>query len=356
MKTIVENEENLFNGQEFYIGLDVHKKNFKVQIRNQGRELKRFTMDPEPEKLRQYLRKNYPGGKYNSVYEAGFCGYWVHRKLIEAGINNIVINPADVPTKQKERTHKTDKVDSKKLARELENGSLEKIYIPTEQEEALRTISRLRFQIVKDQTRIKNRIISFLDLHGITLPENTEERHWSKRFIQRIKDFKYTEMYNKTYIDKLIEELEHQRSRNLEILRLIRKIGRQTEIIGYLLTVPGIGIILAFTLYAELFNMSRFKKIDEIAAIVGLVPSVSESDETKHNLGLTYRYNKYLRSLLVEAAWTAARKDPALTASFNEYCKRMSKQKAIIRIARKLLNRIRYVWINKKEYVTGVIQ
>jgi transposase len=356
MKTTVENTVNLFNDQEFYIGLDVHKKNFKVQIRNQGRELKRFSMDPEPEKLKQYLRKNYPGGKYNSVYEAGFCGYWIHRNLMEAGINNIVINPADVPTKQKERTHKTDKVDSKKLARELENGSLEKIYIPTKEEEALRTISRLRFQIVKDQTRTKNRIISFLDLHGIRLPENTEEKHWSKKFIDKIKKLEFREAYNKTYKDKLIEELEHQRSRNLEILRLIRKIGREIEIIDYLITVPGIGIIIAFTLYAELFNMSRFKKVDEVASIVGLVPSVSESDETKYNLGLTYRYNKYLRSLLVEAAWISVRKDPALTASFNEYCKRMSKQKAIIKVARKLLNRIRYVWLNKKEYVTGVIQ
>lgn len=302
------------------------------------------------------MRKNYPGGKYNSVYEAGFCGYWIHRELIQAGINNIIINPADVPTKQKERTHKTDKVDSKKLARELENGSLEKIYVPTKQEEALRTISRLRFQIVKEQTRVKNRIISFLDLYGIRLPDNTEERHWSKRFIERIKKIEFTEPYNKTYKDKLIEELEHQRSRNLEILKLIRGIGKQTDIIGYLLTVPGIGIILAFTLYAEFFNMSRFKKLDEVAAMVGLVPSFSQSDETEYDLGLTYRFNKYLRSLLVEAAWVAARSDPALTASFNEYCKRMSKQKAIIKIAKKLLNRIRYVWINKKEYVTGVIQ
>ena len=65
MKTTVKNTDNLFNGQEFYLGLDVHKKNFKVQIRNQGRELKRFTMDPEPAKLGEYMRKNYPGGLCN---------------------------------------------------------------------------------------------------------------------------------------------------------------------------------------------------------------------------------------------------------------------------------------------------
>lgn len=356
MKRTIKNTDNFFNGQDFYIGLDTHKKNFKVQIRNQGRVLKRFAMDPEPEKLREYLTNNYPGGKYYSVYEAGFCGYWIHRRLVAAGIHNIIINPSDIPTKQKEKTHKTDKVDSGKLARELENGSLDPIYVPTEKEEALRTISRLRFQIVKDQTRVKNRIISFLDLHGIKLPKDCEEKHWSKGFIERIKMLEFTEPYNKLYLDKLIEELGHQRSRNLEILRKIKEIAKQTEIIKLLRTVSGIGLIFAFTLYAELFDMKRFKKLDEVAAMIGLIPSISQSGEKRYNLGLTYRFNIYLRSLLIEAAWVAIRMDPVLTASFNEYSKKMSKQKAIIRIARKLLNRIRYVWINKQEYVTGVIQ
>lgn len=351
-----KNTDNLFNGQDIVLGLDVHKKNIKVQIRNQKIVLKRFTMNPEPEKLKQLLVSDYPGAKYDSVYEAGFCGYWLHRRLVAAGINNIIINPADVPTKQKEKSHKTDKVDCGKLARELENGSLEAIYIPTEEEEALRTISRLRFQIVKDQTRVKNRIISFLDLQGIRLSEEDEEKHWSRRFIEGIKNLKFPQSYSRLYLDKLIEELNHQRSRNLEILRIIRKIAKQTEIITLLRTISGIGLILAFTLYAELFNMNRFKKLDELAAMVGIVPSISQSGENKYDLGLTNRYNKYLRSLIVEASWKAISFDPALTASFNECSKRMSKQKAIIRIARKLLNRIRYVWINKKEYVTGVIQ
>ena len=76
MNRTIKNTDNLFNGQEFDLGMDVHKKNIKIQIRNQGRVLKRFTMDPEPEKLKQYLVNNYPGGKYNSVYEAGFCGWY----------------------------------------------------------------------------------------------------------------------------------------------------------------------------------------------------------------------------------------------------------------------------------------
>jgi len=356
MKSTTENTLKNFEGQEFYISLDVHKRTFKVTIRNNGRELKTYSMDPKPEQLKDYMRRNYPGGIYNSVYEAGFCGNWIDRELRGYGFNNIVINAADVPTKQKERVNKTDKVDSRKLARELENGSLEGIYVPRIEEEALRNISRLRFQIVKEKTRIKNRIISFLDSQGVVLPPEIEEKHWSKKFITKIREHTFSESYHKIYLDKLMDELEHQRRRNLEILRQIRKTSNEIEVIRYVRSVPGIGVIVAFTLYAELYKMERFKSIDQLAAIVGLVPSVSESDETKYNKGLTNRANKYLRPLLIEAAWKAVSLDPALTRAFNEYCKRMSKQKAIIRIAKKLLNRIRYVWINSKEYVQGVIE
>jgi transposase len=57
------------------------------------------------------MYKRYPGGNYHSVYEAGFCGYWIDRELKRYGFNNIVINPADVPSTQKEKSTKTEPVE-----------------------------------------------------------------------------------------------------------------------------------------------------------------------------------------------------------------------------------------------------
>ena len=139
-----------FTGQIIYIGLDVHKKNWSVTIITQGIILKTMSMVPSPDKLVKYLHKNYPKAKYVSVYEAGFCGFWIDRRLRALGVNNIVVNPADVPTKQKERRHRIDKVDSKKLARELSNNNLEGIYIPSKEHESIRALGRLRRQTVKD--------------------------------------------------------------------------------------------------------------------------------------------------------------------------------------------------------------
>ena len=113
-----------FNNSHFFVGVDTHLKNWKVTIRFNGIELKTFSMNPSPSELFNYLKKNYPGGIYHIVYEAGFCGFWAQRKFEELGLDCIVVNPADVPTSNKEKVNKNDPIDSRKLSRELENKSL----------------------------------------------------------------------------------------------------------------------------------------------------------------------------------------------------------------------------------------
>ena len=69
-----------FSGKELYIGLDVHKKSWSVTILVDGTEHRTFTQPPDPESLLSYLQRMFPGGDYNSAYEAGFCGYGIHRR------------------------------------------------------------------------------------------------------------------------------------------------------------------------------------------------------------------------------------------------------------------------------------
>ena len=109
-----------FKGKHFFVGFDVHKTRWVVTIRHSGMHLKTFSMDPYPEGLKNYLEKNYPEGIYHLVYEVGFCGFWIYRRFKHLGVDCLVINPADVPTAHKEKERKSDPVDSRKLARELE--------------------------------------------------------------------------------------------------------------------------------------------------------------------------------------------------------------------------------------------
>lgn len=355
MKT--NNEINLikFEGQEFFIGIDVHKKNWTVTIRLNHMELKTFSQNPSPEELSKYMRRNYPGGIYNSVYEAGFCGYWIHRELEELGFNNIIVSPADVPTKQKEKDQKRDPIDSRKLARELENDSLQGIYIPTQQQQSLRSISRLHYQTVKKRVQVKNRIKGFLHFHGIPIPSNHTFMRWSGSFIHWLRNIQFKESDDRYYLDCQLNHLEYYRNQSKDILNHMREYSKENSIIHYLKSIPGIGIIIAFTLYAEIMDIRRFKNLDCLASLIGLIPSVYCSDKNEYIKGITFRYSRYVRQLLIESAWIAIRKDPALTQCYSEYIKRMKKQKAIIKIAKKLLNRVRYVWLNEKEYVLSVI-
>ena len=97
-----------FKNQVIFVGIDVHKKQWTVTVRHCGQMLKTFVMDPEPEQLAEYLKRNYPDAEYRSVYEAGFSGFEAHRALCRLGVHNMVINPADVPTSGKEREKKND--------------------------------------------------------------------------------------------------------------------------------------------------------------------------------------------------------------------------------------------------------
>jgi transposase len=314
-------------------------------------------MIPSAINLSKHLRKKYPKGRYYSVYEAGFCGYHIHHKLEKEGIENIIINPADIPTSHKEKQRKTDKVDSRKLSRALENQSLEGIYIPNQFQIELRSLTRLRYALVKEQTRIRNRIKAVLYFYGID--NLAMERYWSGNYISRLKEITFKYEYGKNHLLICIEELERVREQIAHIMKILRKASKEYsfgKIINRLInSVPGIGFTTAINLYTEIMDMNRFKNIEKLASYVGLVPSLYSSGEKEYTRGLTVRSSKYLRYLLVEAAWIAIRKDEALFLYYSKHLRKSESRRAIISVARKLLNRIRHVWLTEEDYVKGII-
>ena len=163
-----------FNGQHIYAGFDVHLKNWRVTIMTEKLLHKTFSQPPKPKLLHQYLTMNFPGGIYHSAYEAGFCGYWIHYQLQGMGIESMVVHAADVPTTGKEKVLKDDKRDSIKIARSLRNGDLTSIHVLSKRTIEDRSLLRTRAMLVKDLTRYKNRIKSFLYFHGIEIPKAYE--------------------------------------------------------------------------------------------------------------------------------------------------------------------------------------
>jgi len=349
-----------FNGQNVYAGLDVHLNSWKVTIMVEDIVYKTFSQDPNAEVLSSYMKRNFPGASYFSAYEAGFCGFSVHRELEAQGISNIVVNPADIPIKDKEKKQKEDKRDSRKIARALHNGDLIGIHVPDLNVLDLRSLSRYRSTLVKEICRNKIRIKAILYQNGIRIPSelNTASMHWAGRFTQWLKSIEMTTSYGNIALQDTIETTEYLRKKLLQINRHLNTIYKDSEYsktLKLIRSVPGIGLVLSLSILTELDNIKRFKNVDSLCSYVGLIPSTKSSGDKEIEGPMTNRSNKTLRSKLIESSWVAIRIDPALAYSYNVLCKRMNANEAIVRIAKKLLSRIRYVIINETEYVTSVI-
>jgi len=358
MNTLKRNKLD-FTGQPIYIGLDVHKKSWSVSISTQHGQYKNFSQPPETDKLVHYLRHHFPEAQYCSTYEAGYCGFWIHDQLKNNGIDCLVVNPADVPTKDKERKTKRDRIDCRKLSRSLRNGELEGIYVPPREKLEDRSLIRTRLSMVRKQTRCKNQITSMLFFYGIVIPEEKEMGHWSRRFIRWIEEIQMERASGAMALKIHLEELCHLRQIIAKLNRAILALSRTEEYqpwVSLLKTVPGISTLTAMILLTELGEITRFPSIDELTNYVGLIPDTDGSGEKEHIGGITQRSHRQLRWVLIEASWQAVKKDPALMMAFDQYCKRMKKTKAIVKIARKLLNRIRYVLKNQAEYVPAVLE
>jgi transposase len=327
-----------FSGQSFYIGIDVHKKSWAVTVRSLNIELVHFSQAPDPVQLSHYLHKRYPGGRFVSAYEAGFCRTSHHHGLCREGIKNIIIHPADLPESDKEKKNKTDLHDSRAVAKYLESGILNGIHVMPVGQQEQRSLYRCRQAIVGDVTRCTNRLRSLLDYYGVTLPDNLCDKEYiSKNFLDWLKKLRLTTEEGTEVLQRYIEDLQYHRSRLLLITRKLKKVIAEHYQQSYtcLLSVPGIGPITAIALLAETGDLSRFKNPDEFCSYLGLVPSEQSSGERLYSTHIQPRCNKHLRPLLIEAAWTAIRRCPVFLSYYRKHAGKNNK-KAIVKVARKL--------------------
>ena len=356
MRTI-SNEPN-FSDFDIYVGLDVHKKSWMVSIMVDDILHKRYSQDANPLILANYLSKHFPHGRYHSVYEAGFSGYWIHRELQRLGIDSQVISPADVPTSDKERKQKDDKRDSHKLVKALKNGDMEPIHIPEEKTIQDRLLIRTREALVKDLTRSKNRVKSMLYFNGIFIPECFEKRsgYWSNKFLMWVEGLNMPEETGSMALKAHLTQVRSNRVQVLELTRMIQQLSRTEDYakgVELLKTIPGVGILTAMKILTELDTINRFSSIDKLCSYIGLIPMTKSSGQKERVGDITPRGHHILRRAFIESAWTAIRKDPALLIKYKELCKKMEPNRAIVRIAKKLVIRTAFVLKNNQPYELG---
>ena len=248
-----------FEGQQIYVGMDVHKKSWSISILTDKFEHKTFTQPPEVGTLVNYLKRNFPGGSYKSVYEAGYCGFWIHDRLQEHGVQCLVVNPADVPTKDKERRSKTDRVDCRKLARSLRSGEIEGIYVPSRPKVEDRSLIRTRQGMVKKQTRCKNQIKSILQFYGSKCRKSWPTVTGPSASLAGSKLLRMERASGNFALKVHLEELNQICEIIADLTRSIRTLANADEYrenVRLLKTVPGISTLTAMILLTELYELS----------------------------------------------------------------------------------------------------
>jgi transposase len=327
-----------FRGQSFFVGIDVHKSSWSVSTRSVNLHLETFSQPPSVKALICHLHKKYPGGEYHSAYEAGFCGTGIHEELCRGGVRNMIVNASDIPCTDKQNKNKTDVHDSRSIAFHLERGNLHGIYILAREHQELRSLFRFREAKVKDVTKTTNRLKGFLFYYGIKFGLIFEGREYiSSKVLNWLSKLKLASEAGEITLKRYMDDLVYHRRQLLLTTKELRKVIQERYHTSYkcLLSVPGIGAITATALLAEIGDFNRFDNPREFCSYIGLIPWENSSGDRMHTNGIQPRCNKHLRPLLVEASWTAIRKEPLLLKYYRRHAIKNNKH-AIIKVARKL--------------------
>jgi transposase len=336
-----------YKGKTIYMGIDVHKNTYSVSVICDKTLVKRDKLSADPKQLLMYCNK-FKGAYIKSAYEAGFCGFHLHRFLLDHGIENIVVNPASIETSSRDSV-KTDKRDSLKIATQLEEGKLSCVYIPSVRREDKRNLTRLREQFVNQKNRTACQIKSLLHLYGLIEPYTNPRvcDNWLKKILT-IKMEKNCHFR----INKLSQTWQYF---DFQLKQVNKEIAIAAKEDYWLETIycscPGIGPTNARKLINELDDMSQFSNEEKLFSYAGLTPREYSSGEHVRQGHITRQGKSILRKLLVEAAWVAIKKDSSLAEIFNKLSYRVGKKRAIVAVARILLGRIRTCIKEKRLYI-----
>jgi len=358
----MEKRQNyILTKEKVFVGLDDSKRTWSLCVRSMGVVIHETSMPAKYEVLRNYFHKKFPRCQIVVMYEAGFRGFGLHDQLVTDGWDCVVTPPHTVTEEKSNRT-KNDRTDCRRLAKNLESGDYHSCFVPDKGLREDRQIARTYRQVQADIVRVCNRIRRMLEYHGLDagLPagrwRSTSAYDWLRRHLSELElsdalrfsfEAKFRELDN---LQELKEELLRQ-------LKKLAKSDRYRENVELLMSAPGIGILTAIRLALEWGDLSRFKRKEEFASFLGLIPSDHSSGDQERRGHITKQGNQLVRRCLVESAWLAIKYDPVLLDKFRRVLSHSgSKKKAIVAVARKLALRVRRALLTGEPYVVGVVQ
>lgn len=287
-----------------FVGLDVSKDTIAVAVAETDGSVAQFgNIANDPDAVRQLVKSLGKGSRLVSAYEAGPTGFPLHRQLVELGVESSVIAPSLMPRRPGDRV-KTDRRDAVQLARLLRSGDLTPVWVPDEQQEALRDLVRVRDDARVDSLRARHRLSKFLLRQKVTTPPSAG-RPWSVKHHAWLNQLTFKDAPAQIAFDDYLAEVRAavERTRRLDTALLKHgSEGPHQDLLRALQGLRGVGFLTAITIVAEAGDMRRFQRAAEFMAYAGLVPSEHSSGGSRRRGHITKTGNRLLRYVLVESA------------------------------------------------------
>jgi transposase len=288
-----------------WIGIDDHadKLTIALYVGPQKQPAKEWEVVPTEAGLRQLVRwiKELKG-PVHCVYEAGPCGYELHRLLVSKKIDCVVAAPSLTPRKPGERI-KTNRRDARKLAELHRAGMLTLITVPDRRQESVRDLLRARGDVRKNVLSARHRLSKFLLRQGRRYREGSTWKagHWSW-----IRSQKMDEPHDQTVLDHYIAALEALQEQLKALDAHVQEAAREADyapMVAQLCVLRGIDVLSAMIILSELGDLRRFASASQLMAAVGLVPSEYSTGDKTRRFGITKTGNAHVRHVLVQAGW-----------------------------------------------------
>ncbi|TGD41193.1 IS110 family transposase, partial [Pseudotabrizicola sediminis] len=303
-----------------FIGLDVHKATISVAVARgeRGGEVRHWgTVPHRPDHVRKLAEKLAAfGGRLHFCYEAGPCGYGLHRQLVEMVHDCIVVAPSLIPVKAGDRV-KTDRRDAVMLAKLHRAGELTAVWVPDAAHEAMRDLVRARATAMRVVGKARQHLQCFLLRHGRIYPG---KKGWTKAYRRWLATVRFTHPAQQIVLQDYIHAVTDAEAR---VERLTVQIAdllpgwSLAPVAEAVQAMRGVAFIVAVTVVAEVGDFQRFDNPRQLMAYLGLTPSEHSSGNAVRRGGITKAGSGLARRALIEGAWSyrmQARVSPKLHA------------------------------------------
>ena len=313
-----------------YFGIDLHSNNFAVCRMNEDgtTALGSFRTDPASmDAFRKALSKD-----DGIAVEATTSTAWFRDQVKERVRRVVAVNPRRFPVICKS-VSKTDRNDAKALALFLSKDLLPETRVKSQEASALASLSNARDIMVKQRTSVLNKLHSNHARHGIKLKK---EAMASLRRLRGL-DFGSFPLNERFEMEKLRDMAIHLSGEIAEFDKKIEEMAREIEGCEGLVSIKGVGARSAAVLLSAIGDVNDFETADKLAACIGIVPRVSQSNATTHHGRIAKHGCKLARTVLVQCSLAAIKYSPYLREFYSRIKARGGHGKAIVATARKLL-------------------